>query len=204
MRLSVVEVEARFGTRRLFTSVSFEVAAGQVIAVVGPSGSGKSTLLAIASGLLRADSGEVSVLAGDGAAARTVSPWCAWVPQGAGNLGARTAIDNAMLGGLGSGLGRREARALAMVALDRVDLIDHARARASALSGGELQRLAIARALCLARPFLFADEPTGALDVANTQHVFRLFRKAAGDGSGVVIATHDLSIAEQCDHLVEL
>ena len=204
MRLNVVDVSARFGPRALFEKVSFEAHSGEVVAVVGPSGSGKSTLLGIASGLLAPDAGTVTVTYGDCAVSRAIAAWCAWVPQGAASLGARTALDNAMLGGLGRGFSRRESQRHADCALRQVGLVARRTTRAALLSGGELQRLAIARALCFDRPFLFADEPTGSLDATNTRGVFELFRAAADEGTAVVLATHDLSVVGQCDQVVQL
>lgn len=204
MLLIASAVSARFGSRHIFEDVTVRVRPGELIAVVGPSGSGKSTLLSITSGLMKPTTGSVAAIADDGSLLGTPLPYCSWVPQGSNHLGARTVLDNVIIGGLGSGRCRREAQGLAEVALLRVGLLDRVAEPSWMLSGGELQRLAIARALCLERQFLFADEPTGQLDASNTRLVFDLFRSAADSGLGVVIATHDLSIADSCNVVVEL
>ena len=109
-----------------------------------------------------------------------------------------------MLGGLGAGLARTQAAEVAQLALELVGLTSLVDMRARTLSGGELQRLAIARAACLHRPFVLADEPTGALDAATTSVVMDAFVAVARRGTGVVIATHDEVVAQMSDRTIEL
>lgn len=193
-----------FGQRVLFRQLSVSIQEGESVAVMGPSGAGKSTLLGILSGLISPSAGRVYAIDATGELSGSVASMCAWVPQGSNVLGARRTLDNAMLGSLGRGRTRSEARAEALTSLRRVALVDAAHKPASVLSGGELQRLAIARALCQARPVLFADEPTGSLDAENTRLVSDLFRAIAGEGVSVVVATHDPEVARRCDRIVSL
>jgi ABC-type lipoprotein export system ATPase subunit len=116
----------------------------------------------------------------------------------------RTVLDNAALGGLGAGMDRSEARHAAIAALRIVGIDSLARKRANTLSGGELQRLAVARAACLGRKFVLADEPTGALDATTTDRVVDVLQALARRDMAVIVATHDTSVAEKCDRVLSL
>ncbi len=204
MRLQVDGVSKSFGERTLFRPTDFEVQAGEMVALTGPSGSGKSTLLFIMSGRLLPDSGSIRFVHA-GATAPVDPAQVAWIPQGNNLLPTRTVLDNAALGGLGHGLRRSDACDAARRALDLVGIspaLHHTAARL--LSGGEQQRVAVARALCSGRPMIFADEPTGHLDATNTAAVVEALRAAANDGAGVVVATHDWTVARSCDRSITL
>ncbi len=202
MRVRLTGVAKRFGERQLFENLDVEVAAGEMVAVMGPSGSGKTTLLTIMSALLEPDAGQVELVDDDLDHLRPMHAHLAsWIPQGNNMLGARTVLDNAMIGALASGSDRFHAEELAEHSLQRMRIEDRRRDRAAVLSGGEQQRLAIARALCSGRPFLFADEPTGSLDRSNTEMVVAALRRAADEGIAVIIATHNLAIAPHCDRV---
>jgi len=197
------DIGQQFAQRELFRSVTFTVRSGEMMALTGPSGSGKSTLLMIASGLALPTTGVVRLEDTVSGSREQMHPSeVAWVPQGNNALGARSVLDNAMLGALARGASRRDAAELAKIALDQMDLSDRCTEPACVLSGGELQRLAIARALCSDRPFLFADEPTGSLDRANSDAVAAALRRAADSGLGVVVATHDQNVAAACDRVL--
>lgn len=201
--IRLIDIGQRFAKRELFRDVTFSVRSGEMTALTGPSGSGKSTLLMIASGLAPPTAGVVLLEETvTGASEQMRASEVAWVPQGNNALGARSVLDNAMLGALARGASQRVAAELAMIALDRMDLSDRCTEPASVLSGGELQRLAIARALCADRPFLFADEPTGSLDRRNSNAVSAALRRAADAGLGVVVATHDQNVAATCDRVL--
>lgn len=200
MRLELSGVVKSFGDRRVLTGVDLVVAGGEMLAVTGPSGSGKSTLLAIMSGLLAADAGHVRLVDPDAPSALPMrSHLAAWIPQGSNVLGARSVLDNAMVGALATGCDRSSGEELAERALSQMGIEERRFDNACVLSGGEQQRLAIARALCGGRPFLFADEPTGNLDRLNTRTVIAALRRAADDGIAVIVATHDPAITPSCD-----
>ncbi len=202
MRVRLTGVAKRFGERQLFENLDVEVAAGEMVALTGPSGSGKTTLLTIMSALLEPDSGKVELVNGDPDRPRPMRAHLAsWIPQGNNMLGARTVLDNAMIGALAAGGDRSHAQELAEHALGRMGIDERRDDHAAVLSGGEQQRLAIARALCSGRPFLFADEPTGSLDRTNTEMVVAALRRAADEGIAVIIATHNLAIAPHCDRV---
>jgi putative ABC transport system ATP-binding protein/lipoprotein-releasing system ATP-binding protein len=197
-----VLIEARqlvksFGGRLVVSLDELDVRPGDLLAVVGPSGSGKSTLLGLLGGAIRPDSGSATI-AGRPVDARTD---VTWVPQGNNVLGPRSVIDNCVLGALAAGVAPGSLRPTAYEALDAVGLSSHASRQAFTLSGGELQRLAIARALAARRAFLMADEPTGNLDRASTANVVACLRVAARAGMGVVVATHDGFVMDSADRI---
>ena len=205
MQLVLSSAGVSYGERIIFSDLSLVVESGEMVAVTGPSGSGKSTLLGVLSGLQPASSGEVSLLdisSGEVYRGSAVSRFLGWIPQGNNSLPSRSVLDNAALGGLSRGMCRREASAEAVRHLERVSLAEHAGQRADSLSGGELQRLAFARALCARRPFLFADEPTGSLDSVNTKRTIDVMRQISAAGVGICIATHDSVVADRCSRVV--
>ena len=191
--------------------VSLSVAAAEVVAVTGPSGSGKSTLLFLLAGLDEPDSGTVRVagvewtsLRGDERAAfRRRS--CGFVVQGAGLLPQATAAENVEVPLLLEGLEMEERRRRVATALERVGLAGHAGKVPDQLSGGEQQRVSIARALVCAPAVVLADEPTGSLDSTTAQEVTRLLVDAAtAGGAAVVLVTHDPAVAHHAHRIVRL
>lgn len=202
--LVVDRVSHGYGNTRILDSVTIRVEIGETVAVVGPSGSGKTTLLSIAGGLLRANSGRVYVC-DDGGAALQPRAWCSWVLQTTSALGRRTTLDNAAVGALALGTSDRCARQLALDALEAVGLLPRMRTEARHLSGGELQRLSIARALASGQPFLIADEPTGQLD-QRTAHDMAdaMFDAIEHRACGMLVATHDPMISKRCHRVFRI
>lgn len=196
--------------RPVLDGATFAVRAGESVAVLGPSGSGKSTLLSILGGLLAPDSGTVGLVHSDEPDADvergSTLHACAWVLQTTNVLPERTARDNVALAGLARGLPRAAACELADDALAEVGLGDRADAAARLLSGGELQRVVVARALASGRPFVLADEPTGQLDARTSGVVLDalLAARATSGDVGLVVVTHDGAVAERCDRTVRI
>jgi putative ABC transport system ATP-binding protein len=190
--------------------VSIDVAAGELLAVMGPSGSGKSTLLNLAGGLDSATSGEVFVegtlLAGLSrsrlAAVRRRA--VGYVFQELNLVPALTAAENVALPRELDGAGSRTARRDALGALAEVGLDDLADRFPDELSGGQQQRVAIARALVGPRRLILADEPTGALDSVTGEDVMRLIRARCDAGAASVVVTHDAQLAGWADRVVFL
>lgn len=177
---------------------------GSVVALWGPSGSGKSTLLSLLGLLMAPTSGTVTVAgcaawASSGQARRLRRSMFAWVLQNSACLEARSALDNVAMGPLAEGLGRREAAGRAVEALEVVGLAGRAGSRAVELSGGELQRMTVARALAADRPVVLADEPTGQLDAKSSGTVADALRALAAAGRCVIVATHDPAVSQRCD-----
>lgn len=202
MRIDVLSVSKSFGAKKVLERMTAHITGGSITALVGPSGVGKSTLLSIIGGSAKPDHGEV-VVRHDGRDQRPAPALVAWVPQGSNALPHRSTRDNAALGALSRGCTWDEAYAAGVIALERVGLEDLADRDARQLSGGELQRLAFARALCAERPIILADEPTANLDSANTVILTRLLKRLSGT-STVVVATHDPLVAEAADAVIDL
>jgi putative ABC transport system ATP-binding protein len=190
--------------------VDLAVAGGELVAIMGPSGSGKSSLLTIAGSLEDATSGEVRVggalLQGMSRPekARLRRRSVGFVFQDFNLLSGLTAAENVAMPLELDGTSAREARHVAMTALEGLGLADRAEHYADDLSGGERQRVAIARAVVGDRRLVLADEPTGALDSVNSEAVMRLLREISRRGAAVVVVTHEAQLASWADRVVFL
>jgi putative ABC transport system ATP-binding protein len=190
--------------------VDLAVEPGELVAVMGPSGSGKSTLLTIAGSLEEPSSGDVIVggvslhdlSRSERAALRRRA--IGYVFQDFNLLAGLTSAENVSLPLELDGIPRRDARAAALDALDRLGLTDRASWFPDQLSGGERQRVAIARAVVGQRRLLLADEPSGALDSVNGEAVMRLVRQTCQAGVAGVVVTHDAQLASWADRVVFL
>jgi len=190
--------------------VTMHVDQGEFVAIVGPSGSGKTTMMSIigcldrpTSGRYELDGADVGSL-DDRALARIRSRTIGFVFQSYNLLPGTTAIENVATPLLYQGVGRRERRARAGAALERLGLglrLDH---EPTELSGGEQQRVAIARALVTDPALLLADEPTGNLAVNQGLEVLRLFQELHADGRTIVLITHNPEVAEVAQRRVHL
>jgi putative ABC transport system ATP-binding protein len=191
----------------LLQDVTLTAEAGRMLAVTGSSGSGKTTLLSVLGGLLAPDAGSVAY---DGQPVGTRSgeprPGTAFVLQTYGLVPSLTAEENVAITLRARKVAPAEASRRALAALDRVVVGDLAERLIQELSGGQLQRVAMARALAVGPDVLLADEPTSELDEKNRDMVVAELRAEADRGAVVVIATHDPEVAEMCDvelHLVD-
>ena len=192
-------------------SIDLQIAAGEFVAIVGKSGSGKSTLLNLVGGIDSPTSGTVEI---GGTAIQDLdqSRLAAWRGRNVGFvfqffqlLPTLTVAENVMLPmDFCRTYPVRERRKRALDLLDRVGVAPQANKLPSALSGGEQQRAAIARALANHPPVILADEPTGNLDSVTAGAVLELFRTMASSGATVVIATHERDITRLADRKVEL
>lgn len=189
--------------------VGFELPQGRSLAIQGPSGSGKSTLLAILAGLERPTAGTVTVGGRriDALPERELSRFRAttlgFVFQAFHLLPHFSALQNVVIGAEIAGAGQPLARS--REALERVGLGERLAHLPAQLSGGECQRVAIARAIVARPPVLLCDEPTGSLDPANADRVFRLLLDLHRDlGSTLVLVTHDPGLAAAMDGQLRL
>lgn len=176
--------------------VSFEIEAGQMVFITGHSGAGKTTLVKLMGSVERPTSGSL-VVNGQNLSAlrRSALPYLrrhfGLVFQDQKLLFDRSALDNVLLPLEIVGLPRKEAIRRAQAALDKVGLLAREKANPIALSGGEQQRLAIARAVVNRPTVLLADEPTGNLDAESAQEILEIFQSFHLVGVTVVVATHD-------------
>ena len=190
--------------------VDLDVARGEIVAIVGPSGSGKTTLLNCLSGLESIDEGEILI---DGTnlaemkdndrtsyRARNMG----FVFQAFNLLPVLTAVENVEIPLLLVGQGAKRSRAKAMETLALVGLENRANHTPERLSGGEQQRVAVARALVHSPAVVWADEPTGNLDSESTQSVMDLFLKLNADGQSIVMVTHNPALAAMTKRTVSM
>lgn len=192
--------------------VSLQFEGSQIIAVVGPSGCGKSTLLNVIGLLTTFDKGQVTVNGIDvvrsklGRDSRKRSALFSYIVQDFALIESETTAGNVILP-LVYGqkrIGRRRRRTVVRDALANVGLSGFEAKPVRTLSGGERQRVAIARALAGYADVVLADEPTGALDSANSLVVFEMLRSLAAAGKTVIMATHNRELAAMCDRVVEM
>ena len=201
-----------FGERRVLAGVDLELRHGEVLAVVGVSGSGKSTLLYALAGLRQPDEGTVE-WGGHADVWSLREPritlvrreTCGFVFQFPAFLDDLTIAANVAVPLVVSGTKPRVARERARELLDRFGLGPLTENYPSTLSGGELQRASIARALTMEPSIVFCDEPTGALDESNSELVVGELRRIAEEfGVGVLIVTHDPTVWAACDRVLRL
>lgn len=195
------------GSVRALDAISLTVAPGDWLAIMGPSGSGKSTLVNILGCLDRADSGQVRI------AGREISSMSrkeldrfraetiGFIFQQFHLIPYLTALENVMLAQYFHSM---TDEAEAKSALEKVGLADRVHHLPSELSGGEQQRVCIARALINQPPVLLADEPTGNLDAANQEIVATLLRQLHQAGHTILMVTHDPGMARMADRIIEL
>jgi putative ABC transport system ATP-binding protein len=191
--------------------VDFAVATGEMVAIMGPSGSGKTTLLNCLSGLDETDGGEVRI-AGRSLGAMSDNERTEYRAQKMGFvfqvynlLPVLNAVENVELPLLVSGVGAGEARRRSLAALASVGLERWAKHRPSELSGGQNQRVAVARALVNRPAIVWADEPTGALDSEAAEDIMNLLcRLNEKDGQTIVLVTHALEVGERANRIVRM
>jgi putative ABC transport system ATP-binding protein len=208
------------GVRKVYRTGSQEVVAlrdldlaidrGEFVAVMGPSGSGKTTLLNCLSGLDEIDAGTVTVEGNELHAMRDAARTShrarrmGFVFQAFNLIPVLSAAENVELPLLLNGTSSKGARRRALETLDRVGLSRRADHRPNELSGGEQQRVAVARALAIEPALVWADEPTGNLDTTTADRVMGLLRELHGEGLTLVLVTHDRAIGGTAQRVVEM
>ncbi|MER5490935.1 ABC transporter ATP-binding protein [Streptomyces sp. NPDC002490] len=207
--LVATDLRKAYGPTPALDGAHFSIHAGEVVAVMGPSGSGKSTLLHCLAGIVTPDSGsiryrghELSTLsdAGRSALRRTEFGFVFQFGQLVPEL---TCVENVALPLRLAGTGRRAAEATALEWLARLEVDDVRDQRPGEVSGGQGQRVAVARSLVSGPRVIFADEPTGALDSYNGERVMELLTEAArSTNAAVVLVTHEARVAAYSDREV--
>ncbi|MBT1169641.1 ABC transporter ATP-binding protein [Bifidobacterium sp. SO4] len=203
---------APFGPHALaLNHVNFALGEGETVAVMGPSGSGKSTLLHALAGIIRPTAGTVMFRGAnlgtmsDADRTRLRRSVFGFVFQSGQLLPELPAVENIALPMMLGGVPYRDATDAAMLWLERMGLKTLATHRPGEMSGGQMQRIAIARALAVRPAVVFADEPTGALDQTTGREVMGILMAAARDnGAAVVVVTHDPNVAAFCSRTVTM
>ncbi|MCZ9298964.1 ABC transporter ATP-binding protein [Corynebacterium aurimucosum] len=209
--LSLTDITKDFGGGPVLAGISLDIEPGELVAVMGPSGSGKSTLLHCMSGVLTPTHGsvrygdeELSAL-GDGPRSRTRLRNFGFVFQDGQLLPELSNVDNVALPAMLNGMGRGAARKRAMELLDQLGLGGLAERRPAQVSGGQAQRVTIARALVASPGVVFADEPTGALDQSTGHEVMQMLTTIVRQsGASLVMVTHDPKVADWMQRRVEI
>ena len=200
-----------FGAVKALAGVDVTIPAGQSVAVMGPSGSGKSTLLHCLSGILPVTSGEITVggtsvtSLNDAGRSRLRLKAFGFVFQDGQLVPELPANENVALPLMLAGASRRSAIREADSWLTKVGLESERKRRPGEMSGGQAQRVAVARALASSPSVVFADEPTGALDQATGHEIMQILTTTARmGGATLVVVTHDPNVAAWCDRLIEI
>lgn len=193
---------------RALNGITFSVNDGEFCAIIGKSGSGKSTLLHII-GMLDTFSGGEYFLNGknvskfnERAAAKIRARSIGFVKQDFALIDEYSALDNVMIPLYSIKASDKKKKAL--LAIEKLGISKLADKDVSQLSGGEKQRVAIARAIVNDPKIILADEPTGSLDSKTAAEIMSVFKRLNDDGKTVIIVTHDLGIAKQCDRIIEI
>ena len=193
------DIHKSFGTLEVLKGIDLTIGKGEVVSIVGPSGAGKTTLLQILGTLDRPDNGQVLF---DGI---DRNQHIGFVFQFHQLLPEFTAVENVMMPALIGGANMNDARSRAMEMLEYLHLTDRATHKPSELSGGEKQRVAVARALVNRPQVILADEPSGSLDTQNKEELHRLFFDLRDQlGQTFIIVTHDETLAATTDRTIRL
>lgn len=209
--IKVEQIHKSFGSLEVLRGVDLEVADREIVSLMGPSGAGKTTLLQIIGTLDRPDSGNVTIDGVDVMAlkgkrlAEFRNRKIGFVFQFHQLLPEFTAVENVMMPALIGGSSFRDAREHAMQLLDFLNLTDRAEHKPQELSGGEKQRVAVARAIINNPAVLLADEPSGSLDSKNKEELHRLFFDLRDKfGLTIFIVTHDEQLASKSDRIIHI
>ena len=195
---------------RALSGVSLQVQRGEFLSIVGASGSGKSTLMNILGcldiptyGTYHLDGQDVGELT-DRQLSKIRNKEVGFVFQGFHLIQALNAYENVELPLIYQGISGIKRREMVMEALERVKLTDRAHHKPSEMSGGQQQRVAIARAISTKPAIIMADEPTGALDSRTGEHVMQILASLNGEGTTVILITHNIDLAAACNRLIRI
>lgn len=209
--IKAIGITKSFGTLEVLKGIDFQAQKGEIVSIVGPSGAGKTTLLQILGTLSRPDSGRIVIndfetnLADDNHLAAFRNQSIGFVFQFHHLLPEFTAIENVCIPAFIARTGKKEAFKRAAELLDYLKLSERFQHKPAELSGGEKQRVAVARALMNSPAVILADEPSGNLDSENQQELHELFFALRKEfGQTFIIVTHDPGLAQMSDRIVQM
>lgn len=197
-------------TIKALDNLSLQVTKGEFIAIIGPSGSGKSTLMNIIGILDRASSGEYYLnkmnlmRISDKKISKIRNKKIGFIFQQFNLMPRLTAFENVELPLIYRGTSKPTRKKMVLKSLERVGLLEKQKHLPAQLSGGQQQRVAIARAIAGNPEIILADEPTGALDSKTGEEVMRLLKEIHREGNTLIMITHDKTIAEQAERIIEI
>ncbi|MDR2834420.1 MAG: ABC transporter ATP-binding protein [Streptococcaceae bacterium] len=200
----------QFGEKRLFNDFSLEVKKGEFIALMGPSGSGKTTLLNAIGLIEPIERGNYEILSkqapkiNTNSAMKMIRENISYLFQNFALVDYLTVEENLMMALKYTKLSKIQKREKIENALHSVGLPGHEKIKVFELSGGEQQRIAIARVIIKPGDIILADEPTGALDAKNRDEILSILLKLNQKGKTIIIVTHDLVVAKHCHRIIEL
>lgn len=209
--ITIRNIRKSFGSLEVLKGIDLHIAPGEIVSIVGPSGAGKTTLLQVMGTLYRPDEGTLDIAGTDvtrlskSALSRFRNEHIGFVFQFHQLLPEFTAVENVMIPALIAKQSSSEAKKRALELLEFMDLSNRADHKPAELSGGEKQRVAVARALMNKPDIIFADEPTGSLDTHNRKELHDLFFRLRKEmGQTFVIVTHDEELAHITDRCIRI
>ncbi|MDR0614829.1 MAG: ABC transporter ATP-binding protein [Lactobacillales bacterium] len=208
--IKLTNLGKKFGNKQIFNQFNLSIKAGEMIALVGSSGSGKSTLLNILGLIENFDRGEYfffgerNIKANTKKAQQKIREKISYLFQNFALIETETVEENLQIALKYRKVSKQEKQTILSEALVKVGLKDYEKRKIFELSGGEQQRIAIARVLIKPSEIVLADEPTGSLDSKNRDEVLNLLKEMNKKGKTVVIVTHDPNVFKNCSRIVEL
>lgn len=209
--IEIRNIHKSFGNLQVLKGIDLTINKGEIVSIVGPSGAGKTTLLQIIGTLDRADEGTVIIDGTDVSKLSTKklsdfrNKHIGFVFQFHQLLPEFTALENVMIPAFIAGMSKKEAKERGMELLQYMGLADRASHKPQELSGGEKQRVAVARALVNKPDVILADEPSGSLDTKNKEELHQLFFDLRDElGQTFIIVTHDEGLAAQADRTLHM
>ncbi|MDR1522106.1 MAG: ABC transporter ATP-binding protein [Streptococcaceae bacterium] len=208
--IKLTNLGKKFGDKQIFNQFNLAINAGEMIALVGESGSGKSTLLNILGLIEDFDSGEYlflgekNIKTNTKKASKNIREKISYLFQNFALIETETVEENLQVALKYSKVSKQEKQIILSKALEKVGLKGYEKRKVHELSGGEQQRVAIARVLIKPSEIVLADEPTGSLDSKNRDEVLNLLKEMNKKGKTIVIVTHDPKVSKNCSRIVEL
>ncbi|MEC0183443.1 ABC transporter ATP-binding protein [Paenibacillus peoriae] len=206
----LINVSKSYADRSVIDNINIEISKGEMVAIVGKSGSGKTTILNIMGLLEQPDKGAVHLFhekaprIGSGRANRLLREKISYLFQNYALIDNETVGYNLEVPLIYAKKGKKEKQNLKMAVLERVGVQVSLKQKIYELSGGEQQRVAIARTLLKPSELILADEPTGSLDVDNRNGIMTILKELHSEGKTIIIVTHDQFVADACSRVIKL
>ena len=206
MKIEIIDVEKNFNELMIFKGLNITIENGEFIAIVGKSGRGKSTLLNIIGLLEKYDTGAIIYDGNEVSTRKDINKFwtndVSFLFQNYALIDNETVYQNLEIAT--KGIHKKKRKILCIDALKKFNLEHLIDKKVYQLSGGEQQRVALARVFLKDSPLILADEPTGNLDEENAQFIFSELKRMSLEGKTVLVVTHDINLAKQCDRIIEL